>query len=303
MKISPWARVLLLIAIMAALCLVVGSATITVLYKAAIDEERNRLEETVKGQARLIEAIARFNSEYSQDYPDGPRKATLSQIVDAHSRHKGFGKTGEITLSQLEGDRIVFLLRRRHADHAPKPVPLESELAEPMRLALSGRSGTVVGLDYRGRRVLAAYEPVQELGLGIVAKIDLGEIRAPFRRAAGVSSLIGLIATLIGSAALLMITEPLLRALRDTVKKMQAALDRVKRLGGLLPICASCKKIRDDKGYWNQLEAYITTHTEAEFSHGMCPDCIQKLYPDIALSGEGDADDAKQRKASSPDSA
>jgi len=294
MKMSPWARVLLLIAIMAALCLVVGSATISVLYQAAIDEEEARLEETVKGQARLIEAIARFNSEYSQDYPGGPRKATLSQIMDAHGRHKGFGETGEITLSQLEGNRMVFLLSHRHGDrHNPKPVPLESELAEPMRLALSGRSGTIVGLDYRGRRVLAAYEPVQELGLGIVAKIDLGEIRAPFRRAAGVSSLIGLIATLIGSASLLMVTEPLLRALTNTVKKLQAALDRVKQLGGLLPICASCKKIRDDKGYWNQLEAYITTHTDAEFSHGMCPDCIEKLYPDIELPGGGDADSAQ----------
>lgn len=53
-----------------------------------------------------------------------------------------------------------------------------------------------------------------------------------------------------------------------------------KQLGGLLPICASCKKIRDDQGYWQQVEVYIRQHSEAEFSHGLCPDCKHKLYPE-----------------------
>ncbi|MEN8143230.1 MAG: response regulator, partial [Thermodesulfobacteriota bacterium] len=54
----------------------------------------------------------------------------------------------------------------------------------------------------------------------------------------------------------------------------------VKTLSGMLPICASCKKVRDDKGYWNQIESYITNHSEAEFSHGICPDCVKEIYPD-----------------------
>ena len=54
----------------------------------------------------------------------------------------------------------------------------------------------------------------------------------------------------------------------------------IKRLRGMLPICASCKKIRDDNGYWNQIEVYIKEHSEAEFSHGICPDCANKLYPE-----------------------
>ena len=53
---------------------------------------------------------------------------------------------------------------------------------------------------------------------------------------------------------------------------------RVKVLEGLLPICAKCKKIRDDKGYWNQIECYIRDHSEADFTHGLCPDCIEELY-------------------------
>ncbi|MFC1489466.1 PAS domain S-box protein, partial [Thermodesulfobacteriota bacterium] len=62
----------------------------------------------------------------------------------------------------------------------------------------------------------------------------------------------------------------------DLISDLQNALVEVKRLSGLLPICASCKKIRDDKGYWNQIETYIHEHSEAEFSHGICPECAKK---------------------------
>jgi hypothetical protein len=62
---------------------------------------------------------------------------------------------------------------------------------------------------------------------------------------------------------------------------LQNALNEIKTLKGILPICASCKKIRDDDGYWNQIESYLHTHTEAEFSHSLCPDCVKRLYPDI----------------------
>ena len=62
-------------------------------------------------------------------------------------------------------------------------------------------------------------------------------------------------------------------------RQLQLSLKKIKTLSGFLPICASCQKIRDDKGYWNKIEAYIEQHSEAEFSHGLCPDCLKKLYP------------------------
>ncbi len=67
----------------------------------------------------------------------------------------------------------------------------------------------------------------------------------------------------------------------NLIKKLQDALSHVKQLSGFLPICASCKKIRDDKGYWNQIETYIREHSNAEFSHSICPDCTKKLYSDL----------------------
>jgi len=65
------------------------------------------------------------------------------------------------------------------------------------------------------------------------------------------------------------------------INELETALSEVKTLSGLLPICSSCKRIRDDKGYWNQIESYIHEHSEAQFSHSICPDCVKKLYPDM----------------------
>jgi hypothetical protein len=69
-------------------------------------------------------------------------------------------------------------------------------------------------------------------------------------------------------------------------RRLDQALARVKTLSGLLPICASCKRIRDDTGYWSQIEAYVRKHTEADFSHGICPECARRLFPDVELGEE-----------------
>ncbi|RPI05823.1 MAG: response regulator [Ignavibacteriae bacterium] len=65
------------------------------------------------------------------------------------------------------------------------------------------------------------------------------------------------------------------------IHELQYALENIKTLEGLLPICSNCKKIRDDQGFWNQVEGYISKHTDAKFSHGICPDCSMKLYGDL----------------------
>lgn len=73
---------------------------------------------------------------------------------------------------------------------------------------------------------------------------------------------------------------------KELTEDLQKALDNVKLLTGLLPICSSCKDIRDDKGYWDQIENYIQDHSEALFSHGICPKCTKKLYPDLYEENE-----------------
>jgi hypothetical protein len=66
--------------------------------------------------------------------------------------------------------------------------------------------------------------------------------------------------------------------------ELQNNLRQVKELSGLLPICAGCKKIRNDAGYWEQIEAYLSQHSKAQFSHGLCPECLHRLYPEIENS-------------------
>jgi len=65
------------------------------------------------------------------------------------------------------------------------------------------------------------------------------------------------------------------------ISDLQEALENVNTLGGLLPICSSCKQIRDDKGYWNKIETYVSKHSDAEFTHSLCPSCAKKLYPEF----------------------
>ncbi len=73
----------------------------------------------------------------------------------------------------------------------------------------------------------------------------------------------------------------LLKRKKELETRIQEAMANIKVLGGLIPICSNCKKIRDDKGYWDLLEGYIQQHSEAKFSHGICPDCAKLLYPDV----------------------
>lgn len=79
-------------------------------------------------------------------------------------------------------------------------------------------------------------------------------------------------------------TENAENRLREKNKELKKAMDEIVELSGLLPICSSCKNIRDDKGYWNQIESYLSEKSGIEFSHSICPDCAKKLYPKYAKS-------------------
>ena len=98
--------------------------------------------------------------------------------------------------------------------------------------------------------------------------------------------LVGLFASVFMFLGVVFVT-PLFKSIKQSegeqkklVGELQKALSDVNKLSGMLPICSSCKKIRDDKGYWNQIDVYVSEHSEAEFSHGICPECARKLYPE-----------------------
>ena len=83
--------------------------------------------------------------------------------------------------------------------------------------------------------------------------------------------------------------------LQMTIKKLKKALDEVKQLKGLLPICAKCKKVRDDEGYWQSVEKYISQKTDAKFTHSICPDCLKELYPEYYAKKYGDNDEPHKK--------
>jgi len=206
---------------------VLSVTLVWLLYDTAFEGQQERLVETAQSQARLIEAIAHFNAKHNPcDMPGGTFVATLSQIIDAHEHYKGFGETGEFTLARREGEQIVFLLRHRHFDlENPQPVSFKSHLAEPMRQALLGRAGTMIGLDYRGEWVLAAYEPVPLLKLGIVAKIDMAEIRAPFIRMGWIAMAISLLIIVAAIWAFLRIVDPIIIRMIKTKTYLRTILE------------------------------------------------------------------------------
>ncbi len=174
-----------------------------------------------------MESVARFDKKFTT-YPDGPRAATLSQIQEAFEQFKlkGLGKTGEFTLAHRQGDNIVFLEAHQHVlTGETKSVPFESELAQPMRRALSGESGTILGPDYHGHMVLAAFAPVAELDLGLVAKIDLEEIRAPFLRAGWIVLGVATIVIALGTLLFFIVGEPMIRRIRESEARYRELFD------------------------------------------------------------------------------
>ncbi len=118
---------------------------------------------------------------------------------------------------------------------------------------------------------------------GISVSIPMAPIRAILQPRIAFTYIMHTLVWAIGLAAIVFAARKLNKSEAEREKiisKLQESISEVKVLSGLLPICASCKKIRDDKGYWNMLEVYIRDHSEAEFSHGLCPECMMKVYPD-----------------------
>ena len=208
---------------MAAATLVVSAISIISLYSTGIEQHRLRLVETVKSQARLIEAIAEFDNQHSdEDHPQGAGAATLDQVAAAYREFKGFGETGEFALARRDSEQIVFVLSHRHTQsQMPQPIPFNGEWAEPMRQALSGNSGVLTGLDYSGVEVLAAYEPVAVLDLGLVAKIDTSEIRKPFIHAGLIAISVAILVIFIASRLFFRISRPIEQAIDQQAETFQ----------------------------------------------------------------------------------
>jgi len=199
------------------------------LYHAAFTEERSRLREMAQSQARLIEAVGENDRIYNTNYPGGPVEATLAQLKEAHQKYQGSGDTGEFLVARQEKGKVFYLLRHRHTGtDLLNPIPFESQHVKPMKRALSGESGTMIAVDYRDEKVLAAYEPVAGLNWGIVSKIDLAEVRAPFLRAGAVAAGLSLVVVSLGAALFWRISEPIKKTLEQRALDLESLNSKLK---------------------------------------------------------------------------
>ncbi|MBF0097639.1 MAG: PAS domain S-box protein [Magnetococcales bacterium] len=187
----PWqggegSRFLLLLAIMIMVVGVVGEQAVNLYQKALLEREQSRLYVLARGQAQVIQRIHREHLArwWLPQMADTRLRTFIEEVLPAWQAR--LGETGEILFARHQGDQIQFLFPRRHKeDLLLESIPWQKkQWAEPMRRALQGQGGAMLGRDYRGVEVIAAYEYLPELQLGMVAKIDLHEINAPIEQTA-----------------------------------------------------------------------------------------------------------------------
>lgn len=213
---------------MALTTLGVAAISITSLYETAFAQQRLRLIESVNIQARLIQLISQTEPSINGVAPIAQRESMLNQIVEAQRHFGSFGKSGIFTLAHKVDQQIEYIASSSEIDlDAPSRIPFAGEWAEPMRRALSGETGTLIGLDFHGKPVLAAFQPVGIFDLGLVAKIDLAEIRLPFYRAGLITLAVAIIAILISSSIFLRITQPISRRIEQQAETFKTLVETV----------------------------------------------------------------------------
>ncbi|WP_130471733.1 PAS domain-containing sensor histidine kinase [Candidatus Magnetaquicoccus inordinatus] len=183
---GEWSRFLLLMAIMVAVVLLVGGQAIHLYYDDLLEREQKRLYVLARSQAQMIqrmhkEDIVRL---WMPQLADERIQKFITEVLPIWQSR--LGETGEIVFARRQGEYIQFLFSRRHAaDLLLESVPWrEEQWAEPMRRALQGQGGSMIGNDYRGVEVIAAYEYLPDLQMGMVAKVDLSELNAPIGQTA-----------------------------------------------------------------------------------------------------------------------
>ncbi len=212
---------------MALVSLVSAGLAIGLLYSAAFESERSRLSSMVQHRVRLLENLAGHDAlaGHGGTSPgSGVADSSLDRAIAAY-RELAVGHAGELTLARRDGSNMVFFLGPCRADGEDCTIPIEGTAAEPMRRALRGETGTVIGPDYRGVTVLAAHAPVGSMGWGAVVKSDLTDVKRPFVIAATLAVLATLLAILISAYGFFRPTSALIDRLRQGEARIRTIVE------------------------------------------------------------------------------
>jgi PAS domain S-box-containing protein len=228
---SGRARVAIIALILFVITLLATRVATTLVYNASLAQTKERLREYVQAQASAIQSMAALQERVTRSLPPSakradPRQWVLDLLSEAHALYRGAGRTGEFNIAEAQGDSILFLLRhRRGSVTLSDSRPARAGQRTPMRLALEGKSGTMVGADERGVKVVAAYEPVKAYGWGAVAKIDLAEVREPFGQAGLAGSLIALLLIITGTWLVFRVTDPIFNHIVESEERFRGAFE------------------------------------------------------------------------------
>ncbi|MEO0108095.1 MAG: ATP-binding protein [candidate division WOR-3 bacterium] len=270
-RIRPWVG--LLIVGTATGVLVAGLVAGIGLYRAGLGATQERLRDTAQGYARLVEALVaheqRFAPHLGPEHGD-PLTASLGILQDALAHFPG--RSSDLVLGWRDGDSIRLLLwRRALVPETPKALGAgEPSRGVPIRRALAGESGTMIGPDYRGTTVVAGYEPIAGTDFGIVAKVDLAEVQAPFVRAGIVAGAIALFIALAVALTWFGFTGPLIDHLTEQTAALQSARDAV---------------IITDLGFrirsWNKAAEELYGWKQSEAKGQVLPELLQTELPGL----------------------
>lgn len=214
-------RLRALVAVVSLAALGASALAIGSLYRTGVEQEQARLWELAYTNAHLVESVARFDAAHSQsDHPEGAVGATLSQVVAAQ-RTARRGST-----------ELVFGWRRQGSIEFAVPPRDESFVdagrSEAMRRSVAGESGVTQGRDYRGVEVLAAYMPIEDLGIGLVAKVDMAQVRAPYIRAGAATAAGALLLILLGALLATRLGGPLLERIGRSEERYRGLIETMR---------------------------------------------------------------------------
>ncbi len=212
-------RFLALIMIMAGTSFTIVILAITSSYSTYLESQGQRMRENAQMQARLMESVARLNPQ------DPTGRVMLDELESAYQTSTGFSATGQYQLARRTGDSIEYLVSYPPSPDPLPTLPFAPSSSQPMFRALSGEAGYMIGTDYRGIDVLAAYEPVAGLDVGLVVKTDMREIRRPYIQSTAVLILVTLVLVALSIRWFQSISAPLIDSLRRQSVDLQKLVD------------------------------------------------------------------------------
>ena len=278
----------LLFVIMTAVAVATGGIAMALLHQRIYDERRANLAEIARSYVGLLRGFAVLHGGDSRTTSD-TTVDWLASTEAALPAHHGLGETGEILVLRQTADVTEILLRRRHTDvDRPSPITMKAGVAEPSRRAVAGETGTIIGRDYRGERVLAAYQPVPDSDLAVVAKVDIGEIRAPFLRTVAIVCAAGALLIGIGAATLFAVSRSFTRQLMEGETRFRT----------LAESASDAFVSVDHKGRvatWNYAAERIFGYTAAEVIGRPVADIVPEMPgSDEAPAARGTIDDGRR---------